>query len=128
MKYVVSDNARHSFPAESIGYKSAVLIKASASKIRRYYSQTDDGRIFFSGKEGVEKPEKLFEALTWIGGNEEVWAPVIDVRVPNVARFFFVDGRHTFVALERSGYSCIEVAVPQDRHGELQELLSCDHA
>ncbi|MEG3998067.1 hypothetical protein [Microcoleus sp. SVA1B1] len=127
MKFVFSDAAEHSFPAEPIGCKPVVLIATSTAKIRHYYSLTDDGRLFFSGEDGVEEPEKLAGALEWIKKHAEIWAPVIDVRSPNAERFFFADGRHTFVALERSGHACIEVAVPQDRHKELLDLLSCDH-
>ena len=126
MRFLVSDAANHSFPAEPIGCKPAVLIHASTAKIREFYSETDDGRAFFSGAGGVEKLEKLSGAMEWIKNNPEVWAPVIDVRSPNPARFFFADGRHTFVALEKSGLTCIEIAVPQDRSQELRALLSCD--
>jgi len=124
MIYLVSRAAAFSFPAEPFGYKTAVLIKVSTAKLRHYYSLTDEGRIFFSHPQGVEKPEKLSRATPWIRNNPEVWAPVIDVRSPDVERFSIADGRHTFVALEQAGHAFIEIAVPEDRAEDLRKLLS----
>jgi len=127
MKFIVSNPALHSFPAEPHGCKAVDLISVSVAKVRHFYSKTDDGRIFFTYPDGVEKPSKLNAAITWIEMNNEIWAPVIDLRAIHPEAFFFADGRHTFVALERSGYKCIEIAVPRDRAHELQVLLCCDH-
>jgi hypothetical protein len=127
MKFIVSDAAKRSFPSDGAGCKPAVLIAACTKKIRHYYALTDDGKLFFSGPGGVEKLDKLECALEWLKNNPEVWAPVIDVRSPRAERFFFADGRHTFVALEQLGYSCIHIAVPEDRANDLLAVLQCDH-
>jgi len=127
MNYLISQNANRSFPAEPVGYKPAVLIEASTAKIRQFYSLTTDGELFFDGPNGVENSGKLQRAKDWITQNQTVWAPVIDARSSNVNKFFFADGRHTFVALEQAGYKCIQIVVPQDRAQELQSLLSCGH-
>lgn len=126
MNFIVSTEATHSFPVGA-GFKPAVLIDASVKKIRRFYSLTANGRLFFSGPEGVEKPQKLLRAVAWLKSNTEVWAPILELPGDNPERFSFAGGRHTFVALEQLGYTCIKVAVPQDRAAELQALLSCDH-
>lgn len=127
MNFLVSPNALHSFPNE-IGYKSVVLIEASPAKIRQHYSNTDDGKVFYSGDGGVEKLSKLVNAARWISENNVVWAPVIDLRSADPTRFFFADGRHTCVALEHAGYDCIRVAVPNDRESKLRSVIGCgDH-
>lgn len=126
MNYLLSKNANRSFPADSVGCKRAVLIDASTSKIRHFYALTDEGKFFFSGTLGVEKPEKLQSAKKWISSNQNVWAPVVDVHPPDITRICFADGRHTFVALEQAGHKCIQIAVPFDKAKQLQKLLACD--
>lgn len=126
MNYLLSKNANHSFPATPLGYKRAVLIDADTSKIRHFYALTDNGRLFFSGPQGVEKLEKLQRATDWISENQDVWAPVVDVSSSNITLISFADGRHTFVALEQAGHKCIQIAVPNDKAQQLQVLLACD--
>ena len=126
MLFLISDAASHSFPADPVGCKPVVLIDACVAKIRHCYARTSDGQFFFNGAYGVEKRAKLDKARNWITDNNSIWAPVIDVRSPDVRNLFIADGRHTFVALEEAGFTCIRVVVPADRAPELQVLLQCD--
>jgi hypothetical protein len=126
MNYLLSQNANRSFPEPPVGYKQAVLIDAGTEKIRKLYSKTIDGNIFFSGPQGVEKLEKLQRAKDWISQNQDVWAPVVDVSPSDSSRISFADGRHTFAALDQAGYKCIQIAVPFDKVEQLKTLLACD--
>ncbi len=126
MQYQMSDNANFSFLKENpFGCKTPVLIQASTQKIRQYWAATEQGKRFFSMSGGVEKPFKLERACAWIAANKIIWAPVIDFRSNDPTKIHFSDGRHTFVALERLNYDCIEIAVPEEQASTLSVLLQC---
>lgn len=126
MHFTISDNAYHSYQplgTSSRGDITLVLIEVSVKKLFNTWRATYSGKIFFDGYGGVEKIDKLNRVTEWLNKAEEVWAPIIDLRVDDPARIIFADGRHTFTALKNLGYKRIDIVVPKIKAEILSNAL-----
>ena len=127
MQYLISEDARYLFPDDSgVGYEEPVLIRASVMKIYEIWAKSSHGDSFINSQGGVEKPDKLKNASEWIACENEVWAPVIELRVNDSKSFYFAEGRHTFIALKNANFTCIDVAVRVSKQQDLLELFCCE--
>jgi hypothetical protein len=106
-----------------MGDMTPVLIEVSVEKLFNIWKATYNGKLFLNGDGGAEKIAKLNRVTAWLIDCDEVWAPIIDLRVDDPTRLFFADGRHTFTALKNLGYIRIDIVVPKTKAEVLSNTL-----
>ncbi len=109
--FVSSRNAEHSFLDLNNIREKPVLVDVCVARLKAMWLKSTDGELFYGSIDGCEKPEKVDGAMMWLQDHSSIWAPVVEWRPWLPDQVSFLDGRHTFCALERMGYKKARVSV-----------------
>lgn len=126
MEFMISLNAINDFKDEFGDVP--VLIDVLHEKVKLYWKDIDEGQMFY---EDLKHPIlsdshqlRIEYHVKNIITDQDIYAPTIAYR-SDPSRFVFLDGRHTFEALERTEHKYIKICVPYRQAAALKELLGC---
>lgn len=127
MNFIISDDALFSFSNSPGVDWTPVLIEVCPQKLYKAWISIHNGRYFLQDlKKDNGHIDRMKSAKWRVANKDELWAPVVDLKVEDPLRFYFAAGRHTFMALVEAGYKSIKVTVPCGRAKILSDAYAPD--
>lgn len=123
--FIISDDARFTFSGSMEVDWAPVLVDVCPQKLYIAWISIDGGRNFLQDLENDNGHVERMKKAKWrVENMEELWAPVVDLKVEDPSRFCIAAGRHTFKALVEAGYKSIKITVPLGRAKILSDVYA----